>query len=100
MRTGADLVQLWIVDVESGIGLPIVHRYAVGWHAHFACTDRRAQVFQPGRTLRLKEGEPPGRRYQLPEETRARTNPVVEKRDDYRLLSASWCSLIFDDGHW
>lgn len=68
----------------------------VGWHRAFCLrlTAGRGTAHQPGRMLALKEGgRTTGVAYRLPEETAgAGTNPVVEARDDYRLLSANLVS--------
>ena len=60
----------------------------VGWHRAFCLrlTAGRGTAHQPGRMLALKEG---GRTRR---DAGAGTNPVVEARDDYRLLSANLVS--------
>ena len=61
----------------------------VGWHRAFCLrlTAGRGTAHQPGRMLALKEGGRTARR-----DAGAGTNPVVEARDDYQLLSANLVS--------
>lgn len=68
----------------------------VGWHRAFCLrlTAGRGTAHQPGRMLALKRGRTHHRRRlsTARRDAGAGTNPVVEARDDYRLLSANLVS--------